>query len=238
MSDFFNNQWTVGIGGSIISGIIVYLITEQIFKRKINKEISENIRLANAEIIYAIRPLVAANVAPSNSMISSLIKSTAKKHDVLSNNLIDWPDIVDQLTKEVLENSFLTPENKLQYCQFLNGLLNQYQDPEKPAESEKSDLKYFITRKNTFATEIATIISIFFAALSAIITFLLKNKFVDDKLSTKTLISNETVLGLIALFAVSAMVIARIYMSNRKSKILKEQIDEARRLHDDINSHY
>lgn len=35
--DFLQNQWVVGIGGGIISGIIVFFITKWVFQRKAGK---------------------------------------------------------------------------------------------------------------------------------------------------------------------------------------------------------
>ena len=49
MLDFLQNQWVVGIGGGIISGIIVFFITKWLFQRKDNSKYLEQI--ANANLI-------------------------------------------------------------------------------------------------------------------------------------------------------------------------------------------
>ena len=57
MLDFLQNQWVVGIGGGIISGIIVFFITKWLFQRKDNSKYLEQIAtpLIRAGLIKSVR---------------------------------------------------------------------------------------------------------------------------------------------------------------------------------------
>src|SRR5690606_9869690 len=122
METFFTNSWTIGIGGGIISGLIVFLVTSKIFSRRENKEYLQKIRIANNELLYAIRPLVVEQKIPTLQMIDSILVSTAKKYSVQISDLYKRDDIADDLTKEIMDNPFLTSESKLQYCKLTENI--------------------------------------------------------------------------------------------------------------------
>lgn len=54
--DILNNAWVVGIGGGILSGLIVTVITRYLFSKKENSEYMQKVSSVNREIIYALRP--------------------------------------------------------------------------------------------------------------------------------------------------------------------------------------
>src|SRR5690554_6004366 len=103
METFFTNSWTIGIGGGIISGLIVFLVTSKIFSRRENKEYLQKIRIANNELLYAIRPLVVEQKLPTLDILNSILVSTAKKYNVQINDLYNKDAIADDLTKEVMD---------------------------------------------------------------------------------------------------------------------------------------
>ena len=115
IESFFSNSWTIGIIGGIISGIIVYFITDYIFSKKENKEYIQKLKIANNELLYNIRPLIVEENKPTIEILASIIKATARKYDVKVEDLYTQEDISDELIKEIIANPFLTSENKLQY---------------------------------------------------------------------------------------------------------------------------
>ena len=48
MSDFWTNPWVTGIGGGIISSLIVFFVTKYFFNKKENKEYAQKVKLANS----------------------------------------------------------------------------------------------------------------------------------------------------------------------------------------------
>ncbi len=85
--NIFGNPWVIGIGGGIVSGIIVTLITRHLFSRREQKEYRQRIETANNEIIYAVRPSIAEKMLPSRSILDSLFSSTARKYAVTKSDL-------------------------------------------------------------------------------------------------------------------------------------------------------
>jgi hypothetical protein len=41
--DFFGNEWVIGIGGGVLSGLLVTLITRYLFSKKDDKEYAQNL---------------------------------------------------------------------------------------------------------------------------------------------------------------------------------------------------
>lgn len=56
MDDLIANPWIVGIGGGVISSLIVFFITKFFLSKKENKEYEQKVRLATNEVVYAVRP--------------------------------------------------------------------------------------------------------------------------------------------------------------------------------------
>lgn len=123
--DFLSNPWAIGIGTGIISGLLVYWITNLIVHKRANKEYQQSLRAANNEILYTIRPLIVDKVLPPIQVVLSLLSSTARKYNVNQKDLYSVEVLVDDLTKEVLENPFLTSEVGMSYCTVLSSLVNE-----------------------------------------------------------------------------------------------------------------
>lgn len=127
------NPWIVGIGGGIVSGLVVTLITRYLFSRRDNREYLQRIVTANQEILHAVRPGLSEGVLPSTGVLESLIKATAEKYGVDHRDLYQSADLVDVLTKEVMDTSFLSAKAKEEFCERLADLA-----PERPAPAEES----------------------------------------------------------------------------------------------------
>lgn len=121
---FFTNPWVIGISTGILSGLIVFFITNKLFARKANKEYIQRINLANNELIYGIRPLIVEQKLPALEILDSTFRATAKKYSVKIEDLMSKEDIADYLIKEIIENSFLNAERKLEFCLFTGQLKN------------------------------------------------------------------------------------------------------------------
>ena len=121
---------TGGIGGGIISGLIVYIITYFLFSKKQNKEHRQKVKTANNELLYTMRPLVVKKQIPTKVIMDSIIESTARKHEVNKNELFDISLISDELIREVMENTFLESEQKIEFCHKIYELKKEYKKVE------------------------------------------------------------------------------------------------------------
>jgi hypothetical protein len=121
--EFLNNPWVIGIGGGILSGLIVTFISRTLLSRRDRREYVEKIRGANREVIYAIRPGISEGKIPTVTVIDALAEATARKFAVDRANLFQAPEVAQELTKEVMDSSFISANAKEEYFSQLGVLL-------------------------------------------------------------------------------------------------------------------
>jgi hypothetical protein len=134
--EIFNNPWIVGIGGGILSGLIVAYISRLIFSRRDNREYAQKISQANHEVLYAVRPGISEAVIPTNGVLKSLIEATARKYSVDVSDMHDLNDVSSELIKEVMDSSFISAAAKQEFCEKLTAIKEEEVVPEK-AEFER-----------------------------------------------------------------------------------------------------
>lgn len=113
------NPWVVGIGGGVLSGLLVTLITRYLFSKRERREYLQKISTANNEIIYAIRPAIAEKIMPSSVMLDALFSATARKYSVEAKDLYSKASLANELIKEVMDNTFLSSQQKVDFCELL-----------------------------------------------------------------------------------------------------------------------
>lgn len=119
------NPWFVGIGGSVLGGLLVTLITRMLFSRRENREYLLRVATANNEILYSVRPSISESKLPSRGILDSLIASTARKHEVDRDDLYGIDQLVEDITKEIMDSGFLSAEQKLNFCEEISSLKRQ-----------------------------------------------------------------------------------------------------------------
>ncbi|WP_339618177.1 hypothetical protein [uncultured Gilvimarinus sp.] len=110
--DILNNAWVVGIGGGLLSGLLVTLITRYIFSKKDDKEYVQKLATVNKEVVYALRPGISEGHIPDEEVLSSLINATARKYKVARDDVFRPKQIAEELIKEILDSSFISSETK------------------------------------------------------------------------------------------------------------------------------
>ena len=172
--NFISNAWTIGIGGGIVSGFIVFWVTNFFFTKREKKEYLQRVKTANNEILYAIRPLIVSQKIPVQAIIESLILSTSRKYMVNTTNLYTTQRLVEDLIKEVLDNAFLDADRKLEYCNIVNKIVNQAdkKNIDLTRDTPKTIISY--EGKDTKVTEMSLILSVI--AAIATLAFVLYDK--------------------------------------------------------------
>ena len=136
MWDILNNSWVIGVGGGIVSGLLVFLITKRSFPDPDKRELARNIANANQEVVYSIRSCIPDEKLPSPSVLEALIKATARKYGVLDKKLFDVRDLCQELIKEVMDSSFISADTKEKYCNELNNLGSSIPPPDEPKKPQ------------------------------------------------------------------------------------------------------
>lgn len=146
MDDLIANPWIVGIGGGVISSLIVFFITKFFLSKKENKEYDQKVRLATNEEVYAVRPLVIDKAIPANDVLAALRSAIAVKYGVKVSDVIGIKQLVSILVLEILSNSFLNSNQKNEYCNLLMTMKDEpKQTPSNDVHKKKSERNLYIS---------------------------------------------------------------------------------------------
>ena len=118
----FSSPWFVGIGGGILSGIIVAYISRFIFSKRDGREYAQKLSQANHEVLYAVRPGISEGVIPTSVVLKMLIEATARKYSIDMSDMYDLSDISSELIKEVMDSSFISASSKHDFCGKLTAI--------------------------------------------------------------------------------------------------------------------
>ena len=111
MKEILSNAWVV----SIISGIIVFFLTNTIImiqnKRKHKKQIND----ANTMVLNRLRGYVVDNGLPQKDIINAVKSSTAREYDIRFNELLGIKELCEELITDIIGNTYISNENKISY---------------------------------------------------------------------------------------------------------------------------
>lgn len=155
-----------GIGGGIISGIIVFYITKWLMGKKDNSLYLRQIQSANLEVISILKPYIADNGLPNEKIMSAIIASTARKYNVEINELYQIQVFCEELIKEIVENVYVSSEKKKEYT---DQLANYISNISSTNNKEIGAIREVVARKDV-GDRYRTILSATLAMMSMIIT--------------------------------------------------------------------
>jgi hypothetical protein len=168
MDELLNNGWVIGIGGGILSGLIVAWLTRTLFSKKDLRELAVNISSANREVLYAIRPEISENSLPTVEIIESLRNATARKYKVEPERLHGITEIVEELIKEIMDSSFISSSAKKSYCESLKTLT-----PKKTSELETlSENREVFVARIEYKERMTSLLSLTLGTIAALATMM------------------------------------------------------------------
>lgn len=162
-----NNPWVIGIGGGIISSLIVFFVTQYISRKRGKREYIQKIEIANNDILYFIRPLIIDKKIPTMEIISAIRFSTAKKYGIKEEDLYNETSLYNDLVTEIMANSFLSAEQKLEFCDLLKQMKSSSYNMNKNIE-----LMYLVGKGN-FSTKFSSMLLAFTSFLMVLTSTLL-----------------------------------------------------------------
>jgi len=172
--EWINNQWLIGIGTSIISGFLVFFFTRKFFTEKQKKEYEQKIKTANNEILYSVRPLIVEKTKPTLRVLKSVLISTARKYGVELTDIYNRETLCDDLTNEIMSNSFLSSDQKLE----LSLMISEFKE-EGEQKSEPKVVTIYKDSKSNTSTTMAFTLSIMTAMFA--LTFTIFSTISDSK---------------------------------------------------------
>jgi vacuolar-type H+-ATPase subunit I/STV1 len=120
--ELLSNPWFVGIVGSVLSGFLVTWISSRFFSRKDAREHAQRVDAANREVLYTLRAGISEDHVPTEQIVESLLRATARRHRVSRADVYTSEQIAEDLIKEIMDSSFLTSQAKQGYCNKLADL--------------------------------------------------------------------------------------------------------------------
>ena len=214
MSDVIINPWITGIGGGIISSLIVFFVTRYFFEKREKREYLQKIETANNEILYSVRPLIIEKKIPSREMLSAIKFSTAKKHGIKQEDLYNEYSLSNDLINEIMANSFLSSEQKIE----LSNLLQTLKEDKKSNNEKEVEIIYLKDKENYSKTSILMALMSF--AIVLFVTFI-----ISPRLSGLDIFGKLTPLIIIAI-SIPILMSLVLYPLRMKRKSFNEKGDE------------
>jgi hypothetical protein len=167
MEELLNNSWVVGIGGGVLSGLIVTWLTRILFSKKDQRETAMKITSGNQELIYAIRPEISEDEVPSVEVLDALRNATARKYKLDPVRLYTTNQIVEDLIKEIMDSAFISSSTKKSYCESLRVSVPSCIE----TESSNVENEVFVA-KIEYKEKMTTLLSMTLGTIAALATML------------------------------------------------------------------
>lgn len=162
MDGFWVNPWFIGFTASLISGIIVFFITNFLVSKKEKKLYKQKIGPVNFEILQTIRPLIINQERFNNDIFDSIISSLANKHNVATKDLYSLDELCNDVITDIIQTPFLTAEQKDAYSSNLLAIKTGHHpkpDREKIIYINKEQRSAISSRSLSFALAVTTAVS-------------------------------------------------------------------------------
>lgn len=188
-ASLLNNSWVTGIGGGIVSGIVVFFATRWLVSDQSKREYNQKVSSANREVVFAVRQGVPEENLPSAQVLSALLKSTARQYQVAEADLYSPEEVSQDLIKEIMDSNFISAKTKELYCERLVTLRNPEEEVELSTQSA--------TAKVTSRADFAEIISVMSGLLAGLIS---TTAVLYDRPELKSFISSQDAWLVIPIF--------------------------------------
>ena len=117
------NPWVISIVSGVGSGIFTVWVTMVVLTRRDRREHRQKVRVANQQVIYALRPGIRENTPPTTEVVEALIRATARQHGIGFGDLYEVDEVREELIREIMDSSFISSEAKRGYCDQLISLV-------------------------------------------------------------------------------------------------------------------
>jgi len=171
--EWLNNPWVIGIGGGILSGLGVTVVSRILFSRRDREEYLHKLQSANQEIVYALRPGIPEGHLPDRQLVESLVNATARKYLVDKNDMHGPIQIGEELAKEIMDSSFISAKTKQVYSKQLACL---FRDSTTPSNDDGQVAGERLRPRSVFAGDRSALIktvSVLLGAATAVMTMVL-----------------------------------------------------------------
>ncbi|MGR2921984.1 hypothetical protein [Acinetobacter sp. 1125_18A] len=161
MLEIINNNWFIGIVGGSISGLLVWFITNYLFKSKQTQAYIQKVLSVNRELIYSLRSGISQKDLPNLEVLAALRSATSRKYSVDINDIYTNKELAEELIKEVMDSSFIPVESKASFCALLSPLIKEELPKEQLLEDKKIRLDYKNDLIHTMSLTLSILVAVF-----------------------------------------------------------------------------
>ena len=115
MKEFLYNSWVV----SILSGILVFFITNAIIMLQNKRKHKKQIQDANSMVLNRIRGYVVDNGLPQKEVIEAVKSATSREYGIKYNELLSIREFCEELITDIIGNIYISNDNKVKYLNTL-----------------------------------------------------------------------------------------------------------------------
>lgn len=121
MKEFLSNSWVV----SIISGIIVFILTNALIMLQNRRKHRKQIIDANLMVLNRLRGYVVDNGLPQNEIIEAIKHSIMREYNVKYEDILSTISLYEELVTDIIGNIYISNEYKIKYINMLQEYLKQ-----------------------------------------------------------------------------------------------------------------
>ncbi len=125
MFSLLKNSWFIGISTGIISGILIYPITNWIMKKKGKEEYFKKVADANLYVIVALKPYISEKGLPDVDIFEAIISSTARAYSVEKRDMFSISIFCEELIREIISDVYVSSDKKKEYTDKLIAYKNE-----------------------------------------------------------------------------------------------------------------
>lgn len=155
----WDDAWFVGIVGGIVSGVIVYFITDFLFKKLTKKDYFEKANKVNRGIVELLIMLISEGKIPSPKTINSLLNSLSRNYGVKRKDVNSFDETLEDLIKEIFDTKFIPNDKKIGIAEELAIIIEEYEKTEEFIFEEKHYLNSNLNNNLTFTIPIGITLS-------------------------------------------------------------------------------
>jgi len=208
VKEFFSNAWVI----SIISGILVFFITNTIIIFQDKRHQKKQIFDANVTLLNHLRSYVVDNGLPQKEIINAVRASIAREYNVKYEDLLNAKLVCEELIKDIIGNIYISNDNKKKYINMLQNYLEQndkLEDDSKIIVSNKINNKvnYYISVLISFVSAFATVLGTFLSIHA-----------VSDTATSKITLLQDIISSCIGLLVIISLISQLIRKARKKKR--------------------
>lgn len=160
-----NNNYVI----SILTGLMVYFITDLFTRVREKKNYLLKVDTVNKELFNIIKNCIPENNLPSPQILLSIHRSSARNQNVKIEDVDSLFIIFDDLIKEIMDSNFLSYENKINYCEKIMRLNQEVLNYTIVINEE---CKTTIDEDINFKPKISSLIAVALASVSTLVSLI------------------------------------------------------------------